>query len=100
MENQQIHNEFSKFMETFKQDDVIKKVDENINKKLKCAICKYKINAVDALIANCKCGKKHCLKHRMPESHNCDKISEMSERQRKKLGSDLIKVEASKITLI
>jgi len=43
-------------------------------KKPKCTICKVKINAVDVLISTCKCNKLHCLKHRMPEEHDCEKI--------------------------
>mgnify|MGYP006098961945 CR=1 FL=1 len=41
-----------------------------VKKKNKCHFCecKKKIKLTDI---ECKCGFKYCLKHRMPESHNC-----------------------------
>jgi hypothetical protein len=58
----------------------------------KCGICKVKINVIDELISTCKCNKLHCLTHRMPESHNCEKIKEIGEEQRKNLESGLVKL--------
>ncbi|KAI8616748.1 hypothetical protein BC830DRAFT_1116754 [Chytriomyces sp. MP71] len=43
-----------------------------IGKKLKCAFCQEK--AVKT-IGHCKlCEHSFCSRHRLPESHNCDKI--------------------------
>lgn len=33
--------------------------------------CKKKISIVDLLSSKCKCEKAFCLKHRLPEQHNC-----------------------------
>ena len=41
----------------------IKKVIKN-----KCTIC----NKKQFIIHHCKCGGLFCLKHRLPEIHNCD----------------------------
>ena len=68
-------------------------------KKPKCTICKVKINAVDAIISTCKCNKLHCLKHRMPEEHNCEKIEEIGNEQRKNLAASLIKLNPKLDTL-
>ena len=58
----------------------------------KCGICKVKINIVDELISTCLCNKLHCLKHRMPEMHNCEKIEAIGEEQRKNLKAGLVKL--------
>lgn len=127
MDNQQIFNDFTDFMNLLKIDslneseinngmiindnkqnstDITLDKPENANKntqttkKSKCSICKVKINAVDAIISTCKCEKNYCLKHRMPESHNCDKIEEIREIQKKNLKTNLIKVESCKVSLI
>ena len=95
MADQQIYNDFSLLMKLLDKNvllktentsndvniiednsannkgNVISNESTHINKKLRCAICKIKINAVDALVSSCKCDKKHCAKHRMPETHNC-----------------------------
>ena len=36
--------------------------------KKKCFFCEKKIKVLGF---DCKCGKYFCLKHRLPESHNC-----------------------------
>jgi hypothetical protein len=117
MNNQQIFNDFTNFMNLFKNDDLnnnikiiedngkheLESADKNVHKqvkKLRCSICKVKINAVDAIISSCKCDKNHCLKHRMPESHNCSKLNEISEAQKKNLKASLIKVDSCKVSLI
>lgn len=47
---------------------------EEIRKKEKnslfrvCQICKKK----SACTIDCKCGKRFCLLHRLPEDHNCE----------------------------
>ena len=42
--------------------------------KLICAFdgCNKKIKIIDEIISLCKCGKKHCILHRLSEQHNCD----------------------------
>ena len=55
------------------------KIDNNNNKimksenkpkknKIKCIIC----NKKHLIINQCKCGGLFCLKHRLPELHNCN----------------------------
>ena len=66
----------------------------------KCEICNSKINTLDALVATCKCEKKHCIKHRMPESHNCTKLSAIATEQKDRLKNSLIKVSCEKILMI
>ena len=66
----------------------------------KCEICNSKINTLDALVATCKCEKKHCIKHRMPESHNCIKIKDIISEQKDRLKNSLVKVSCEKIILI
>jgi hypothetical protein len=93
-------NEDNLLNKTIKQSDnkLIQEKDKIYNGKLiskrrpKCGVCKVKINIVDELISTCKCKKLHCLTHRMPESHNCEKIKEIGEEQRKNLESGLVKL--------
>jgi len=119
-EQTNIYNEFSNFMSLFNKTNLIEnikktnsietatiiettKVEEPINKKPtrpKCAICKVKINPVDAIISSCKCNKNYCLKHRMPEMHFCHKINEIADEQKKDLEIKLVKVTASKLSTI
>ena len=66
----------------------------------KCEICNAKINTLDALVATCKCEKKHCIKHRMPESHNCSKLGDIAIEQKNRLKTTLIKVSCNKIISI
>jgi len=40
----------------------------NLNTKERCAICNKKINLLNF---SCKCNKKFCLNHQIPEKHNC-----------------------------
>jgi predicted nucleic acid binding AN1-type Zn finger protein len=122
MDNQQIYNDFTTIIESLKLNSIIKndipinKNIQNINdtnikhietvnndnikqttKKLRCALCKVKISAVNTIISSCKCDKNYCLKHRMPESHNCEKLEQIIETQKKNLATSLIKVEFSKL---
>jgi hypothetical protein len=119
-EQNDVYDEFSNFMALLKKaklfenitnniDSAIEKpikvenknkTEENFIKKLKCSICKVKINSVDAIISSCKCNKNHCLKHRLPESHKCDKIQEKCEEEKKNLEKNLIKVVGSKLSTI
>lgn len=122
MDNQQ-YNEFTNFMNTLKNNITFEKKDItnnekdkittkitlkhtektdkenaiNIQKKLKCTLCKVKINAVDVIISSCKCEKKYCLKHRMPESHKCEKLENIKEIQKNNLGKNLIKIDSCKL---
>ena len=34
--------------------------------------CNKKINLIDEVVSLCKCGKKHCIRHRLSETHNCN----------------------------
>jgi hypothetical protein len=65
------------------------------NKKSRCDVCKGKISLVDELISTCRCGKKHCSKHRMPETHKCNKMEEIGKDQKKFLESSLVKLGSS-----
>lgn len=65
-----------------------------LKKKSKCGICKVKISAVDELIATCKCEKTHCLKHRMPEAHSCEKIKAIGEEQQNNLKASLVRLDS------
>lgn len=38
-------------------------------KKSKCNYCGKKLGLIEY---DCRCGKKFCIKHRMPEEHNCE----------------------------
>ena len=49
-------------------------------KKKRCPICNKKITLMDY---TCRCGNSYCIKHRMPEDHNCTFDYE-------KLGKDII----------
>lgn len=84
------------------ENQLVKNITTNLNedlttsnKKLRCNVCKIKISLVDDLISTCKCEKKHCSKHRMPEAHKCNKLEEIGKEQRKKLESDLVKLDSN-----
>ena len=66
----------------------------------KCEICNSKINTLDLLVATCKCEKKHCIKHRMPESHNCSKLCDIAQEQKTRLKTNLVKITCNKIISI
>jgi hypothetical protein len=34
--------------------------------------CNKKIKLLDEIIAVCRCGKTHCITHRLSERHNCN----------------------------
>lgn len=36
--------------------------------------CKAKIKSVNMIIGNCRCENIYCMKHRMPETHQCTYI--------------------------
>jgi predicted nucleic acid binding AN1-type Zn finger protein len=120
MDNQQIYNDFTNCINSLKINNFDLIINSNSNKvineininpiqetkndnkpqnfkKIRCAICKVKINTVDIIISNCKCNKNHCAKHRMPESHNCDQIDNIKETQKKNLEISLIKLESNKL---
>ena len=68
------HQDMPDFEHIFKNGDQINEF-ETINKKQKrnnknrCAICNCKLKMTDI---ECRCKFKYCLKHRMPETHQCD----------------------------
>lgn len=86
-----------------KKDEEIKndKNDNNddiINKKgkiMRCNICKIKIKATDEIISKCKCNKSHCLKHRLPEKHECEKIDDIITEQKNILKNNLVKLDST-----
>jgi predicted nucleic acid binding AN1-type Zn finger protein len=41
-------------------------------KNPKCAFCNKKTSIVDSLSSTCKCRNVYCLKHRLPENHECN----------------------------
>ena len=91
VENQSsTENQLVKNMRTNSNEDLT-----ILNKKLRCDICKIKISLVDELISTCKCEKKHCSKHRMPESHKCNKLEEIGKEQRKNLELSLKKLDSN-----
>ena len=49
-------------------------------KKKKCEICKKKLSLMDY---SCRCGKFYCMKHRLPEEHQC-------QFDYKKLGREIV----------
>lgn len=122
MDNQQLYNDFTNFINllkinsTFERTDIsmsedVKILDEehvvktenakddktHITKKTRCALCKVKISAVDTIISSCKCEKNYCLKHRMPESHKCEKLEQIVKTQKDNLESSLVKLVSDKM---
>lgn len=115
-----IYDDFSDFMKFFNKINLVEdfknidssetaiiiepiKLEESISNKSsrpKCGICKVKINAVDIIISSCKCNGKYCVKHRMPELHNCEKITEIAKEQKKDLENKLVKVTGCKLSTI
>lgn len=94
--NQTLENQSAKEIELVK--NISTNLNEDLiisNKKLRCNICKIKISLVDELISTCKCEKKHCSKHRMPEAHKCNKLEEIGKEQRKNLESNLVKLDSN-----
>ena len=41
---------------------------EGKKKKKRCPICNKKLSLMDY---TCRCGNSYCIKHRMPEDHQC-----------------------------
>jgi predicted nucleic acid binding AN1-type Zn finger protein len=129
MDNNDIFNQFTNFMNLFNdnqletkykdnnkdfihsisntdknkiEDD--KKQDDIINKtaskKLKCCMCKVKISIVDSLISTCKCNQNYCAKHRMPENHKCEKLDEICKEKKKDLETSLIKIQTKTVDIL
>jgi hypothetical protein len=42
---------------------------KKIKKKKRCSFCKAKIGVLDSV--KCRCDKSFCIKHLLPEYHNC-----------------------------
>ena len=51
--------------------------------KEKCTICKKKLKLTDM---KCRCGKKFCPKHRLPEQHKCSYNFKAEDQNLNKLG--------------
>jgi len=63
----------------------------------KCNFCNKKLNLIQIEISNCKCCKKFCDLHRLPETHNCVEIKNIGNILRDKLKLNLEKIENPKI---
>jgi len=66
----------------------------------KCNMCNIKISILDEIISECKCNKFHCIKHRLPELHNCLAINKYKSDGKEQLAKSLVKVGADKIIKI
>ena len=64
-------------------------------KKNKCAHCRKKLGM---MAFECKCGKMFCILHKDPEAHNC--TYDFKGKSRERLGEQLVKVVADKVTAI
>jgi len=62
------------------------------SKKKRCKVCNKKLGILGF---ECKCGHQYCIKHRMPEDHEC--IIDYKETGKKILERDNIKVVKDKI---
>jgi hypothetical protein len=60
----------------------------------KCKECNRKITPAQVAMSSCKCGYIHCLEHRLPEFHSCEKMNEIKQDNKKDLAKTLVKVEA------
>jgi len=69
--------------------------DKSKSKSKKCFGCKHKLKLISY---DCKCEHKFCINCLTPETHNC-KFNYVEE-QKKKLGTQLIKVIKPKIQVI
>ena len=58
----------------------------------KCPVCQKRANNLDII---CKCGKKFCMSHRLPETHSCD--FDFKTEQREKLLEQLTESKPPKI---
>ena len=58
----------------------------------RCPSCRHKLALTDMA---CRCGIRHCLKHRMPEDHGC--TFDFQTFERSKLAKDLVECKADKI---
>ena len=59
----------------------------------RCGVCQKKLKITENY--TCKCNRNFCLKHRLPEQHNCD--FDYKKEGKEKLAKDNPKVESSKI---
>jgi len=63
-------------------------------------MCNIKISILDEIISRCKCSKFHCIKHRLPELHNCSAINNYKSDGKEQLAKSLVKIGADKIIKI
>jgi len=56
--------------------------------------CKKKLSITDF---PCKCEKKYCVNHRLPETHNCVSIEKAREAQQEYLREKLLDAKFSKL---
>lgn len=64
--------------------------------KKRCAFCNKKLKSLGTW--KCQCDNTYCTKCRMPEKHNC--TFDFAQSQKKKLETQLVKVECDKIIKI
>ena len=69
--------------------------ESNKKKKNRCPVCNKKMGLMPF---ECKCGKMFCILHKDPESHNC--TYDFKGKSKERLGTQLVKVVADKVTAI
>ncbi len=62
----------------------------------RCGECRKK----EYLAFECKCQKKFCSKHRLPEYHNCPLFDQIIEEGRRQLAKNNPQIKAEKIIKI
>lgn len=69
--------------------------ESNKKKKNRCPVCNKKMGLMPF---ECKCGKKFCILHKDPESHNC--TYDFKGKSKERLTEQLVKVVADKVAVI
>ena len=64
-------------------------------KKKRCPVCNKKMGLMPF---ECKCEKIFCILHKDPESHACE--YDFKGKSRERLGEQLVKIVADKVTAI
>lgn len=59
----------------------------------RCKFCKKK----SYINITCKCGNSYCIKHRLPEIHECSKMEEFKKLAYEKNNKNLIYVKTDKL---
>ena len=69
-------------------------MSNSTEKSTRCFFCKKKF----VLLLNCHCNHNYCIKHRMPEDHNCS--YNFKTEGRKQLSNANPKIESLKFEMI